>query len=155
MHAFADSPATSPKPGWGEFQVVEKKEQTILSKILLWLPNRVVDFIDIFRADVGVGPATGAVIRISKNFQAGYRNMSPLSVRAGLFGRDYPFMLESSNEIGVSPAFIESKDREVCPSEIGLGADVLIVGAYGGICVQEIADFLAGIFMIDLNGDDW
>jgi hypothetical protein len=42
----------------------------------------------------------------------------------------------------------------VCDGEIGLGADVLVAGAYGGVCVDEFADFIAGIFFIDLKDDD-
>ena len=153
--AQSNSVPSSPKQGWGNFKVVEKEEPTVLTQILLWLPNRVADFIDIFRADVGVGPATGGVVRVTKHFQVGYRNVHPLSARVGLFGSDYPFLLESSSEFGVSPAYIESKDRNVCNSEIGVGLDLFIIGGYGGICLQETADFIAGLFLIDLNDDDW
>ena len=149
-----DKVAASPKEGWGEFEVVKTKEQTTLTKVLLYLPNRVLDFIDIFRADVGVGFSNGAVVRVSKHIQVGYRDMSPASFRVGTFGRDYPYLIESSNEMGISPAYIESKDRKVCNSEIGLGADVLVVGAYAGICLEEVFDFIGGIFFLDLINDD-
>jgi hypothetical protein len=153
---FADSPKVSPKPGWDEIQVQETTKPTILTQVLLWLPNRVADLIDIFRVDVGVGPAFGGVIRITEYAQAGYRDMSPMSFRLGDFGRDeYPWLLETDSEMGVSPFFHESAQRKVCSSEIGVGADLLIVGAYGGICLQEVADFIAGVFFLDLNDDDW
>jgi hypothetical protein len=42
----------------------------------------------------------------------------------------------------------------VCEAEIGLGLDVLLVGAYGGVCLDEVADFVGGIFLIDFKGDD-
>ena len=151
----AESPQVSPNPGWSEVQVQERTRPTVLTQILLWVPNRIADIIDVFRLDVGVGPATGVVIRISDNFQAGYRVMSPLSFRVGNFGRDYPWLIETSNEIGITPAFRQSSQRKVCGSELGVGADLLIVGGYGGICIQEVADFIAGIFFIDLNQDDW
>lgn len=150
-----NSVRSSPKQGWGQFDVVEKKAPTILTQVLLWLPNRIVDFIDIFRVDVGVGPATGGVIRASKHFQVGYRSIHPASARVGLFGRDYPFLLESSSEFGISPAYVESKDRSVCDSEVGAGLDLFLISGYGGICLQETADFLAGLFFIDLQDDDW
>jgi hypothetical protein len=53
-----------------------------------------------------------------------------------------------------APFFTESKDRNICSSEVGLGADVIIVGAYGGICLEEVADFIGGIFMLDFKKDD-
>jgi hypothetical protein len=120
----------------------------------MWIPNRVLDFIDIFRVDVGVGPSFGAVARVTKYGEVGYRMMAPASLRVGDFGREMPIMVESSNEFGVSPLYVDSKDRTVCPGEIGLGADVFLVGAYGGLCVDEFADFLAGLFFIDLKDDD-
>lgn len=155
MQSKNNSIFSPPKQGWGGFKVIEKKEPTILTKTLLWLPNRVADFIDIFRLDLGVGPATGAVVRVTKHFQVGYRNIHPLSLRVGLFGREIPFLLERSSEFGVSPAFAESKDRNICDSEIGAGLDLFLVSGYGGICLQETADFIAGLFLIDLNDDDW
>ena len=150
----SDEIAVSPKEGWDEVQIVKEKKQTTLTKILLYLPNRVLDFIDIFRADVGAGFSKGAVIRVSKYVQAGYRDMNPSSLRIGLFGREAPYLMENSNEFGVSPFFVESKSRKICTSEIGVGADVLIVGAYGGICLEEVADFLGGIFLFDFKDDD-
>jgi hypothetical protein len=80
--------------------------------------------------------------------------MIPFSLRLGLFGRRFPAIIERSNEIGVGPAFLESPERDVCRGEIGLGADLFIAGAYGGVCGDELADFLAGIFFFDLMDDD-
>ncbi len=146
---------TSPKEPWGEFKPVQENEGTPWwSHVLLWIPNRVLDLIDVFRVDAGVGPAFGGVVRVTKYAQAGYRQMLPVSLRVGDFGRQMPIVVEASNEIGVSPLFIESKDRNTCPGEFGLGADLFVVGAYGGVCVDEAVDFLAGIFFIDLKDDD-
>jgi tyrosyl-tRNA synthetase len=148
--------AVSPKPGWGDFTVVEEKEDyTWWQKTLLWFPNRILDFIDIFRVDVGVGPALGGVIRITKYGQAGYRRMSPASLRFGGFGRNAPFVMESSNEFGIGPGYVKSKDREVCGGEIGAGADLFLVGAYVGFCPEELVDFVGGIFTFDIMDDDF
>lgn len=160
--ACADAPPpeqyteASPKRPWGEFTLEESEEheaQPLWARILLWAPNRVLDFIDIFRVDVGVGPAYGAVARVTKYGQVGFRSVAPLSVRVGDFGRKVPVLLEHSSEMGIGPAYLESKDREVCASEIGIGADLLI-GAYAGICFEEVLDFAAGLFFLDVKGDD-
>ena len=137
----ASSVQASPKRPWGVH-------------ILLWPSNRLMDFVDIFRVDFGVGPSYGAVVRISKYGQLGYRAMAPTSVRMGDFGRKAPFIVESSNEYGVGPRFVNSKDRKVCPGEFGAGVDVLIAGGYGAICVEEFFDFAAGLFFIDVMDDD-
>lgn len=151
----SDEVAVSPKPGWGDFTVVEEKEDYAWwQKTLLWFPNRIIDFIDIFRVDAGVGPAFGAVARITKYGQVGYRSMNPGSLRFGDFGREPPVMVESSNEFGIGPAFVPSKDRNICVGELGAGVDVLLIGAYVGFCPEELVDFVLGIFTLDIMDDD-
>lgn len=146
---------TSPKAPWGEFQVIEEQEPSVARKVLLWLPNRLLDIWDIFRIDVGAGPSLGGVIRVSKYLQAGVRTMKPISLRVGDLGRQAPIIIERSNEIGIGPAFLASKERLICPAEIGLGVDLFIVGAYGGICLDEVFDFAIGIFTLDPKRDDF
>lgn len=146
--------AASPKQGWGDFEVVEEKAPyPWWGQALLWLPNRLLDLVDVFRVDAGVGPAYGGVVRVTRYVQAGYRQMSPFSLRVGDFGRKLPVMVESSNEIGAGPAFIASKDREICTGEVGVGVD-LLAGAYVGICVEELVDFAAGLVFLDIMDDD-
>lgn len=148
--------AASPKQPWGDFTLVEEKEgYPWWQDVLLWVPNRLADLIDVVKIDVGAGPAYGGVVRLTKYGQVGYRSMSPTSVRVGNFGRKAPVLVESSNEFGVGPSYVNSKDRKVCPGEFGVGADLLIVGAYGGICVEELVDFAAGLLFIDLMDDDF
>lgn len=152
---YQDLVPTSPKEPWGALGPTQVNEGTPWwSEVLLYIPNRVMDLIDVFRVDVGVGSSIGGVVRVTKYAQAGYRQMAPVSLRVGDFGRQFPALVETSNEMGISPAFKQSADREVCKAEIGLGADVLLVGAYGGICLDEVADFIGGIFLIDFKGDD-
>ena len=155
---FADdenSTSRSPKPGWGEFQVVE--EDTSLpwwQQVLLWPVNRVVDLWDVFRVDAGAGFTFGGVVRLTKYGQVGYRSMSPGALRIGDFGRDWPVIIETSNEFGIGPGYISSKDREICKAEFGAGIDLFIVGGYMGICGEELIDFVSGIFFLDTMDDD-
>ena len=152
---YQDLVPTSPKEAWGALGPTQVNEGTPWwSEVLLYIPNRILDLIDVFRVDVGVGSSIGGVVRVTKYAQAGYRQMLPVSLRVGDFGRQFPALVETSNEIGISPAFKQSADREVCKAEIGLGADVLLVGAYGGVCLDEVADSIGGIFLIDFKGDD-
>lgn len=112
-----------------------------------------MDLIDVFRVDVGAGPAVGGVVRFTQSGQAGYRRMLPFSLRVGDFGRKAPFLVETDDEDGAGRKFKKSEDRELCVGEIGLGLD-LGLGAYAGICSEELLDFFAGIFFIDLEADD-
>jgi len=147
---------TSPKDPWVDLAVDQlTKGGSWGSDVLWYIPNRLLDLIDIFRVDVGVGPSVGGVVRITKYAQFGYREMLPASVRVGDLGRRIPVLIETSNEFGIGPAFVESADRAICPAEIGVGADVILAGAYGGVCLDEIVDFLGGIFFIDFKEDDY
>ncbi len=145
----------SPKAPWGDLSTVPvQAEPSAWREALLYLPNRLLDLLDIFRVDVGVGPSFGGVVRVTEYGQAGYRQMMPLSLRVGDFGRQFPGMVETSNEFGVGPLFAPSADRKVCPGEVGLGADLFVAGAYGGVCLDEVVDFVAGIFLVDVKDDD-
>jgi hypothetical protein len=150
----------SPKPGWSDQGVAtrgvqdqKREEGSFLSDVLLWLPNRVLDLSDMVRADVGIGIAGGAVVRVTRPLQVGARFMAPGSARVGLFGRRTPAMFERSNEFGIGPAFVGSKDRNVCLTEVGVGVD-FIVGGYLGICADELPDFLGGFVFLDPRDDD-
>ena len=129
--------------------------QSLALAILLYIPNRVVDLIDIFRLDVGVGPANGAVLRVTDGGQVGARYMSPGSLRVGLFGRNWPVKLEKHDEYGIGPGFLRSKDRRTGDYELGFGGDLLLVGAYGGVRFDEIMDFFTGLVGYDLLDDDF
>jgi hypothetical protein len=85
--------------------------------------------------------------------QVGYRVVRPFSLRVGAFGRHAPFLVDLEDERGVGDSFRPSASRRVCQAEFGLGLDIGL-GAYGGICGEELLDFLAGIVMIDLEADD-
>jgi hypothetical protein len=134
---------------------LESRSAPWWEQALLWIPNRVADFLDIFRLDIGAGPAIGGVVRVTRFGQVGYRMMLPVSVRAGLFGREVPVLVEHSNEFGIGPLYVASADRKVCAAEVGAGFDLFIVGGYGGICFEEVADFLVGLLFLDLRHDDW
>jgi hypothetical protein len=149
---------TSPKSAWapypkGKLHTSYDREPT-WRHVVYWLPNRLLDLLDIFRLDLGIGPATGAVVRISKYAQVGVRDMNPASLRIGLLGRRAPMMLETSNEMGIGPGFSESAQRQICKAEIGLGIDPIILGVYAGICLDEAFDFGVGLFGYDYLGDD-
>lgn len=125
-----------------------------VADVLLYLPNRFLDLIDIIKVDVGAGPAFGGVVRVTKWGQVGMRSVSPFSLRVGAQGRRSPVFLEHSSEFGIGPAFVQSHDRVVGSGEVGAGIDFIVLGAYIGIDFSEIPDFLGGFFTFDPSGDD-
>ena len=120
---------------------------------LLYIPNRLLDLIDIFRIDLGVGPSYGAVARVTKWGQAGYRKMAPGSLRIGLRGRRTPAFVEKLDERGIGSNFNTS--RKVTEGEVGFGADFFLLGAYAGLSFDELYDFLGGIVTCDPEDDDF
>lgn len=120
---------------------------------LLYLPNRVLDLLDIFRVDVGVGPAYGGVLRMTQHGELGARYLRPGSLRVGLFGRHSPVRWEEGEEYGFGPWYVKSREREVGDFEVGASVD-LFAGASVGLRLDEAVDFLLGIFGIDIEDDD-
>lgn len=146
----------SPKKAWGEFEVVEASTAIpFWQEALLWPVNRTLDLVDAFKIDLGVGATYGGVLRLSRHMQAGYRKHRPGSLRVGFFGRRMPLMLEKEDEFGFGgESYHSSSEREVCGSEIGLGLDLFLLSGYGGICLEELFDFAAGIVFLDPKDDD-
>lgn len=122
--------------------------------VLYYIPNRILDLIDIFRVDVGIGVSFGAVVRLTRYGQVGYRGFAPRSFRIGLRGRRSPIFLERYPEYGFGPGFKNTGARLPSRYEIGAGADALLVGAYAGISLDELLDFLGGLVFLDFKGDD-
>ena len=131
-----------------------RKKTSFFRVVLLYLPNRVLDLIDIPRIDAGVGFSTGAVVRATRWGQVGYRVVSPVSLRVGLRGRHLPVFLERSSEFGAGPAFLQSADREVTPVELGVGADLFLAGVYAGLSLDQLVDFIGGFVGLDPADDD-
>lgn len=133
--------------------VILESERSILRSILFYLPNRIIDLFDVFRIDIGAGSSAGVVLRATRYGQVGYRFVDPVSLRLGAFGRSSPIVVERNSESGFGDNFSQTPNRHVTPYEIGIGADLLI-GAYAGVSLDELADFLTGILFIDWKGDD-
>lgn len=129
--------------------------------ILLYLPNRVFDLLDIVRFKVRVGPGIAAGARVTElvELYAG----TYTSLYAGFPGPrlkptlPLPVGLESHN--GVSASVVDATvdggiGPDYSPTEVGAGFQLLILGFDFGIDVVEAADFVSGIFTIDLRSDD-
>lgn len=131
-----------------------KEERSWPFKVTSYTCDRILDFIDVFKIDVGFGPSRGFVARITKYGQMGVRRMKPGSLRFGLRGRDWPVFLERVDESGYFQNFNGTPSREVSQFELGAGIDLFLAGAYVGLSVDGLFDFLTGFVGIDVSGDD-
>lgn len=134
----------------------------ILHRLVFYVPNRILDVVDVFRlrARVGPGIAVGArATKVASGFVGTYA-----SVYVGLPGprmRRIPRLpagLESYNGIAVSVADVATgagAGPDYSPTEFGVGAQLLIAGFDVGLDPYEILDFATGLVTIDLREDDW
>ena len=128
---------------------------------LLYVPNRALDLLDIFRLRLRVGPGFAAGARVTKvaELYAG----TYASIFAGLPGprlRETPKLpvgLESHN--GASASVVDATvdggiGPDYSPSEIGAGFHLAILGIDFGVDPVEVLDFATGLFTIDIREDD-
>lgn len=138
-----------------------EERHSIFHKVALYIPNRVLDLVDIVRLRVRVGPGIAADARVTQlaTVHVGAYD----TVYVGLPGPrnqrmpKLPFGLERHTGVPVN-AVDNPEDvkygPDYGPTEIDLGLQALIVGADVGVEPLELLDFVAGIFFIDLRNDD-
>lgn len=132
-----------------------------LHGLVMYVPNRVFDALDMVRARVRVGP--GAAIDARATQLADVYVGSYTTVYAGLPGPrgratiPLPAGIETRTGLQASVADV-TLEAGMGPGygfwETGVGIQAGIIGVDVGIDVFEIADFILGIFTIDLANDD-
>lgn len=133
----------------------------VLHKVVMYLPNRVLDVFDIVRFRVRVGPGIAADVRateLASAFAGSYA-----TVYVGLPGPrnrplpKLPVGVESRSGLQVSlidASVADGVGPDYGPAEIGAGAQVVMIGLDVGIDPLEILDLAAGFLFIDLRNDD-
>ncbi len=139
----------------------KKKSSSILSKVVLYVPNRIFDFLDIFRLRVRVGPGIGLGVRATEplSFYAG----SHATIYAGLPGPrqspSIPLPIGAETVAGGRLSLIDGviaadTSARHSFSEIGVETQLLLVGVDVGVDPVEILDFFTGFFFIQIRDDD-
>lgn len=131
-------------------------------RLLFYLPNRALDMLDVVRARVRIGPGLAVGVRATEwatVFIGGYT-----TIYVGLPGPrgrpELPPLLGREVETGARLLITgdttqgENSPR-YAPDEVGLGAQIGIVGADAGVSPAELLDLLGGFFLIDIRGDDF
>jgi hypothetical protein len=127
--------------------------------ILLYLPNRIFDVLDIVRARVKVGPGIGFTVRATE--LADVKLGAWTSAWIGLRGPrmepriPWPVGLETYAGAGVSVLEAESDELLYGHGEVGLGVHVALVGVDVGVDLLEIGDLVLGLVTIDIGDDDY
>ena len=125
---------------------------SLVDLILYYAPNRVLDAIDIFRLNIGIGCGFGFNVRATELAEIGYGQYS--TTRFGIKGRVMPVYDEKIDEAGIGFLGCVNGCLQRDPSEVGADLHLGIIGAQAAISLVEVVDFVAGFVLIDLQGDD-
>jgi hypothetical protein len=134
-------------------------EASVIESVFMYVPNRVFDFMDIFRVRVRVGPGMSAGLRATK-FASVFEG-SHSSFYIGLPGprgkKEFPFPVGYDQRSGSQVGRSDTSETITYydPLELGFEVQPLIVGVNVGIGFYEILDFCTGLVFVDLVGDDY
>lgn len=130
-------------------------------KLLWYIPNRISDVLDIVRARIRVGPGLEVGARATElvDFDlGGYATIFvgiPGPRRERVFNWPFGFDNMAGAEISVIDATTHYGDApHYGVAEVGLGAQLAIIGFDLGVDVWEAVDFVTGLVTIDLEEDD-
>lgn len=157
---------------------------SVLDKIILYIPNRIVDITDLITMSAGFGPNVGLQMRATRVMQLGAGTEVTAKVIKG-YNRQYGAALErGSNAAFMCIASEDAERTEVTGSvkeywykgsgvpslsdpiysfytgsrdywDMGLELGLGIVEFGFAIHPVEIADLVTGFFFVDLKGDDF
>lgn len=179
----ADKPA-SVAPAAEVKKGESKTDYSTLKTVLLYIPNRVLDVLDIVTIDIGAGPEFGVDAKATHWMQVGGMYGDKY-----FLGKDYARQLGGGYASGWNYGFLcFASEHRYVDEEFGTTREFLIrkkplsfampkedftytgdirdfweIGANAGWLITvgvaihpiEIADFFAGLVLIDLKGDDY
>lgn len=134
---------------------------SLMHRLVMYVPNRVLDVFDVVRLRVRIGPGVAVDVRATQVAAAFAGSYASLYV--GLPGPrnrvmpKLPVGVESRSGVQASVAdatVTGGVGPDYGPAEIGVGVQALFVGVDIGVDPLEILDLVAGIFFIDLRNDD-
>jgi hypothetical protein len=127
--------------------------------ILLYLPNRIFDVLDIVRARVKVGPGIGFTVRATElaDVKLGAWTAAWIGLRGPRMEPmiPWPVGVEAYAGAGVSVLEAESDELLYGHGEFGVGLHAALVGVDVGVDLLEIGDFVLGLVTIDIGDDDY
>jgi hypothetical protein len=130
-----------------------------IKSIVLYIPNRVFDVLDIIRFRLRVGPGISAGVHATKVASVFLGTHG--TVWAGLHGPrgktvvPWPVGVEHRSGIQIGPIDPSATGCYYDPLEIGLEFQAALIGPNIGIGLFEIVDFVTGLLFIDLQDDDF
>lgn len=140
----------------------KQKDKGILHEIVWYVPNRVLDFTDMFRFRVRAGLGLAANVRITKyaDVYAGQYNAVYAGLPGPRMGKELGWVVGREQEKGLKLLGVDATDDFVheanySPTEFDAGIHLVVLGLEIGFDPVELGDFIVGLFLIDVREDDW
>ena len=150
--AGAELPARHVPPPVEQPVAVQAKCYNAWDIVLYYVPNRVLDFVDIFRLNIGIGCGWGFNVRATELAEIGYGSYE--TTRFGMKGRVLPVYEENIQEGGVAFLGYINGCLQRDPTEVGADLHIGVIGAQAAVSLAEAADFIVGFILVDLQQDD-
>ncbi|MBN2489247.1 MAG: hypothetical protein JXQ29_00155 [Planctomycetes bacterium] len=133
-------------------------ERDALATIGLYIPNRVVDLLDVVHVGYGVGPGFGLDVHLTRYGRL--CAVAGVDVGAAWLGRHTsPFQYGVHARAAAGPAQAPAELAEHVwrwPQwDIGVYYHALLDHIYVAVAPDEIVDFFAGLITLDLKDDDF
>lgn len=127
----------------------------------MYLPNRALDLVDMFRARVRAGPGIAVDARLTDYaaFYFGTHDTVWIGLPGPRSAMEDPKPWGRENLKGIVFFGVDATDNtphhpRYSVSEATLGFQLLVLGADVGFDPVELGDFLAGLVFLDPKGDD-
>lgn len=152
-----------PKISFADDEEKKDDDRSLFVSVLMYLPNRCFDAMDIFRARARVGPGLTASARITRllNLTAGAHSTFFVGLPGPRNEDVVNFPIGIENYVGAEVSVINASNNnrtDFSPSygtlEVGAGAQLGLIGFDIGADPLEALDFILGVFCIDIKDDD-
>lgn len=166
MFEGISSQTASPMGAYGEETVSEKTKEEpghgFGHKLLLYIPNRILDIFDFIRLRGRVGPGLAAGVRATRPLTVSVGGYS--SIYVGLPGpRQKPAVklpVGIENYAGMEISLLDGSNKgkfspNYSSTEIGVSVHPLLIGIDFCIDPLEVIDLALGFVFIDVRGDDF
>lgn len=137
------------------------EEHGFWTKLVWYVPNRVLDVLDLVRLRVAIGPGVDAGVRFTD--AASIYGGHSRTIWVGLPGErspgELPHLAGATQKKGIALMGVDATDLQpnpprYDPSELGVQLHLGIAGVEAGVVPLEFVDLIHGIFGKDSAGDD-
>lgn len=139
----------------------EEFNPSILHQVLLYLPNRVFDFLDIFRIKARLGPGFDVGLQITEpvRLYAGGHSAVFIGIPGPRTERTIPIPIGAEAKAGGALSVLDgitekNTGSKKTYSEINAELQLILIGLDIGIDPLEIADFFTGFICMEVVEDD-